>query len=138
MLRKVLATLLALAMLLSCISVLAEGNFNAEGYPVVNEPITLRVLIGNSAASPADFNELQIIQEIEAKTGIHIEWIMAGSGLTEKRSIMLATGDLPDIIVRDVTPAELVTYGANGTFIPMQDLIDQYAPNVLKLFAYPQ
>ena len=59
---------------------------------------------------------------------------MAGSGLTEKRSVMLATGDLPDIILKDVTATELVTYGENGTFIPMQDLIKQYAPNVTALF----
>lgn len=132
MLRRIVSLFLSLVMVLSVSAALAE--FNAEGYPIVTEPVTLRVLVGNSAASPADYNDLQIIQEIEAKTGVHIEWIMAGSGLTEKRSVMLATGDLPDIIMKDVTAAELVTYGANGTFIPMQDLIDQYAPNIISLF----
>lgn len=134
MLRKILATVLVLMMALAGTAVAETAAFNAEGYPIVNEPITLRVLVGNSAASPADYNDLQIIQEIEQKTGIHIEWIMAGSGLTEKRSVMLATGDLPDIILKDVTATELVTYGENGTFIPMQDLIKQYAPNVTALF----
>ena len=132
MLRRIVSLFLTLVMVFTAAAALAD--FNAEGCPIVTEPVTLRILIGNSAASPADFNELQIIQEIEAKTGVHIEWIMAGSGLTEKRSVMLATGDLPDIIMKDVTAAELVTYGANGTFIPMQDLIDQYAPNIVRLF----
>ena len=134
MLQKLVSAILVLVMACTGVAFAADANFNAEGYPVVNEPITLRVLIGNSAASPADFNDLEIILQIEEKTNIHIEWIMAGSGLTEKRSIMLATGDLPDIIMKDVTATELVTYGENGTFIPMQELISKYAPNIVSLF----
>ena len=134
MLRKLIATVLAVLMVCGGVAFAQGDNFNPDGYPIVSEPITLRILVGNSAASPADFNDLQIIQEIEAKTGIHIEWIMAGSGLTEKRSVMLATDDLPDIIMKDVTATELVTYGENGTFVPMQDLIGEYAPNITALF----
>ena len=72
MLRKILATALVLMMALAGTAVAETSVFNAEGYPIVNEPVTLRVLVGNSAASPADYNDLQIIQEIEQKTGIPI------------------------------------------------------------------
>lgn len=116
---------------------LASGEgigFHKEGYPIVDEKITLRVLVGNDAFSPADFNDLELMQQIEEKTNVHIEWIMAGSGLAEKRALMLSTGDLPDMFASSVTANELVRYGANGSLIPMQDLIDEYAPNILSLF----
>lgn len=140
MAKRTLATLLAVLIMLTALPLAfasaeaTDPNFNPTGLPIVKEKVTLRILTGNSAANPADFNDLQIIKDIEAATNVHIEWIMAGAGFEEKKSLMLATGDLPDIINRSVTAAELVKYGANGTFIPMQDLIDNYAPNTLKLF----
>lgn len=140
MAKKMLASLLAAVLMLTALPLSlataqsADPNFNPTGLPIVKEKVTLRILTGNSAANPADFNDLQIIKDIEEATNVHIEWIMAGSGFEEKKSLMLATNDLPDIINRSVTAAELVKYGANGTFIPMQDLIDAYAPNTLKLF----
>jgi len=133
--RKLLSMLLVAVMALSIAPLaLAIDNFNAEGYPIVDEKITLRVLVANDAFSPPDYNDLKLVQDIEELTNIHIEWIMAGSGVTEKRALMLSTGDLPDMFAASVTADELVRYGSNGTFIPMQDLIDAYAPNILSLF----
>lgn len=48
MLRKILATALVLMMALAGTAVAETSVFNAEGYPIVNEPVTLRVLVGNS------------------------------------------------------------------------------------------
>jgi len=110
-------------------------SFNATGFPIVNQQVTLRILTPNSAANPPDFNDLLIMQKVEAKTNVRIDWVMAGAGFNEKKALMLATGDLPDIINRSVTAAELIRYGGNGTFIPMQNLIDQYGVNTKKLFS---
>ena len=44
MLRKILATVLVLMMALAGTAVAETAAFNAEGYPIVNEPITLRPL----------------------------------------------------------------------------------------------
>ena len=109
------------------------SNFNETGLPIVNETVTFRVLTANSATGPSDFNDLAIMQSVEADTNVHIDWIMSGSGYDEKRALMLSSGDLPDFMTRSVTATELVKYGADGTFIPMQDLIDEYAPNIVAI-----
>ncbi len=55
---------------------------------------------------------------------------------------MIAGGDLPDIFMGDMgvdfTPAQLLFYGQQGIFIPLNDLIAQHAPRMPKIFAdYP-
>ena len=48
-------------------------NFNAEGYPIVNEPITLKVLwCINDSVDLAPFEEIPAIQKMEEETGIHL------------------------------------------------------------------
>lgn len=134
--KKTLVSLI-LAIILAAMPVLAlgDGEFNAEGLPIVNEPITLRVLVCNDAENPADLNDLPIMKKLEEDTGIHIEWIMPGAeAYAEKRSLMLATGDLPDLIAGQCTDAEQIQYGSVGAFLPLEDLIDQYAPNLKAIF----
>lgn len=55
----------------------------------------------------------------------------------EKRQISLASGDLPDVYmlipwVDAFSPAELIRMGKQGVLVPLNDLIDKYAPNVKK------
>ncbi|NMA66923.1 MAG: extracellular solute-binding protein [Clostridiaceae bacterium] len=113
-----------------------DSNLNPVGeYPIVKEKVTLKVLIPNDVNHPKDINEIPIVQRAEEITNVHIEWIMPGTGFEEKKSLMLATGDLPDFIISGVTEAEQIRYGSEGTLIPLNDLIDQYAPNLQKVFA---
>lgn len=106
------------------------NNFNETGYPIVNEKLTFRVLIQNQPTHPSDMNDQALMQRTEELTNIHIEWIMPGAGFAEKKSLMLATGDLPDFFMTGLTANELAKFGDDGTLIPMQDLVDQYAPNL--------
>jgi len=43
-------------------------------------------------------------------------------------SLMIASGDIPDIVLTSNT--NFFTNGADGAFEPLEDLIDQYAPNL--------
>ena len=134
--KKTLVTL-ALAVMLAVLPVLslADGAFNETGLPIVNEPVTLRILVCNDAENPADLNDLSIIKKMTEDTGIQVEWIMpGGEAFNEKRSLMLATGDLPDLIAGQATDAEQIQYGSVGAFLALEDLIDKYAPNVKNLF----
>ncbi len=133
--KKVLAILLVFTLLLAQTSAFAEGISKA-GYPVTEEPVTLRVLTGTGALTPQDINTMTIFKKAEEAMNIHIEWITApsGSAYNDKLSLMLATDDLPDIILGGVSEIQLVKYGSEGSFIPMEDLVEEYAPNLCKLF----
>ncbi|MBM7789993.1 extracellular solute-binding protein [Tenggerimyces flavus] len=55
----------------------------------------------------------------------------------EKRQISLASGDYPDLYmlipwVDQFTPAELLKLGNQGVILPLNELIDKYAPNIKK------
>ncbi len=137
-LRAVLPTALALCLAWPAGLALAEtdANFNATGYPVVNEPVTITILashdIGQDQLSYAD---MPLFKEISEKTNVQIEWIeVPSSAFAEKKGLILASGDLPDAFWGDgLTDADILM-NANTAFIPLNDLIDQYAPNLKAVF----
>lgn len=136
MVKKALCMALAGAMLLPAAVSADEIGFHAEGYPITDEPVTLRILINNAVENPSDMNELSIMQQWMEETGVNIEWIMAGGdGWSDKMNLMLATGDLPDLIAGQVGIDNIIRYGTEGTFIQMDELIDQYMPNLQERFA---
>ena len=106
-------------------------NFNETGYPICpDEKVTLRVMMSSNPQMPSDLNELDLIKEAEETMNVHVEWIMVPSnGWNDKKSLALATGDLPDIFDAALTTADLTKYGPEGTFIPMQDLLEKYGVN---------
>jgi putative aldouronate transport system substrate-binding protein len=56
-------------------------------------------------------------------------------GAKEKRQISLASGDYPDAYILTAyidqfSQADVLKYGQQGVFVPLNDLIDEYAPNI--------
>lgn len=80
-------------------------------------------------------------QEIEKRTGVHIEWDTYSSDVETVLQTRLASMEgLPDMV--ELPPFDsnvgVDTYSANGVLVPLNDLIDQYAPNIRQLFEkYP-
>ena len=112
-----------------------SANFNATGYPVVNEPITITAMTF-AAANSGDFNELSMLKEISEKTGVNVKFDqITGDAWTEKKNLTLAAGsDLPDLFYGGgITDSDILKYGKAGSFIPLNDLIDKYAPNIKKM-----
>ena len=113
----------------------AIPNFNPTGYPIVKDKITLRVALNTRPEMPSDLNTEENQINMEKITNIHIDWLaIPNEGWTERKNLMLATGDLPDIFDAQLDAADLTRYGPDGTFIPMQDLIKNYAPNFTHLY----
>ncbi|MEG0355940.1 MAG: hypothetical protein RR621_09865, partial [Lachnospiraceae bacterium] len=49
----------------------ADANFNETGYPIVKEPITLKVMLAiRDVDSLVDINDMPAIQALEQETGI--------------------------------------------------------------------
>ncbi|WP_062051614.1 extracellular solute-binding protein [Bacillus sp. JCM 19034] len=107
-------------------------NFNKEGFPIVDEPITLHFMAGKHATHADDYNEVTIWKEYEKLTNIEIEWeMMPREGLEEKRNLALAGGNLPDVFYTSYMPnSDLIKYGQQGVFVTLNDYIEEYMPNL--------
>lgn len=111
-----------------------DANFNAEGYPVVKEPIELNAATYCGTMS-GDFNEMQIFKELAEKTGVKVNFDMIPpTAWPERKSLMLASNELPDLIYGgDITMNDQIKYSRSGMFLPLNDLVDKYAPNIKKM-----
>lgn len=118
----------------------AAQNVNPSGMPIVNEAITLKMVAGQSPLH-GEWKDKLLWVEATKRTGIQVEWdLVPNSNLQEKKNLLLASGELPDVFYGGgITPQDIVTYAEQGVFVPLNDLIDQYAPNFKKLMEqYPE
>lgn len=116
-------------------SVVAEedGNVTPVGeYPIVKEAITLKIMGRKDPGAP-DWDELELFKRLTEITNINFEFEMCESDtFSEQKNIALVGGEYPDMIWRDDSSAitDEETYGPQGIFLELSDLIEQYAPNI--------
>lgn len=107
---------------------------SVESFPVPNK-LTLKMFAA-SRPEAGEYNEMQIIKDLEKQTNIHIDWTLVKDGLQEKKNLLFASNDLPDAFYGPVLNDEdLAKYGTQGQLIPLEKLIEQYAPNIKKMLA---
>lgn len=100
----------------------------------LQETKTLKFMTQSSPLAPKDPNEKLILQRLEKETGVHIDWTNYQSDFNEKRNLDISSGDLPDAIHNDgASDADLMNWAKKGVIIPVEDLIDQYMPNLKKI-----
>lgn len=112
-----------------------DVEVNVEGFPIVDEGITLS-LMAPGVGNP--WEDMVTMQEYSEMTGIELEYSTPPIDDFETRfNLAFASGDLPDIIYAPgntaLSPAREVDYGRQGLLIPLNDLIDEYAPNLSAL-----
>ena len=79
---------------------------------------------------------------LEKQFDIDFDWQTTtydGSVAGEKRQVSLASGDYPDAYflvpwVDAFSRNEILKYGQQGVLVPLEDLIDEYAPNLKERF----
>lgn len=77
--------------------------------------------------------DLWMWQEYEKMSGVQVEWEEL-SDIGEKKNVILTRKQLPDAFYQvDWSNGELLKYGQQGLFIPLEDLIKEHAPNLQKL-----
>ncbi|WP_347835234.1 extracellular solute-binding protein [Gracilibacillus sp. JCM 18860] len=104
---------------------------NKEGYPIVEEEITLSLMAPGTGL--AEWEDMPTLQQYSEKTNINFEYDTPPlSDFQTKLNLAFASGDIADIIfgagTADLTPGMEVDYGEQGVLIPLEDLIDEYAP----------
>ncbi|GIP40531.1 sugar ABC transporter permease [Paenibacillus sp. J31TS4] len=118
-----------------------SANLNPTGMPIVKEPISLTFFTGKSSVNGNNFEETMLWKEYGKLTNMNVKFeLVPFETLTEKRNLTLASGDYPDAFYTARLGAnDLAKYGSQGVFIPLNTLIDQYAPNLKKLMEqYPE
>lgn len=108
---------------------------NRTGFPIVKEPITLNATAIQQTWS-RDWNEMPMFQAYEEETGIKVEFTMIPQAdRREKVNIMLASADYPDIAFTPGLNARTSEMAADGVILPLNGLIDEWAPQMQKMFA---
>jgi putative aldouronate transport system substrate-binding protein len=103
--------------------------------PIVNEKVTLKVLVrGNSSVE--DFATNEFTKWLEEKTNIHIDWEVAPEkSATEKLNLVLSSGEYPDVIMGfGVSPTQMMIFGTQGVFLPLNKLIEEYGVETKRMF----
>lgn len=66
-----------------------KDNFNATGLPVVNKPVSLRMVAPKAALAP-EFSEMEIFKRLEQETNVKIDWEnIPDTDYTEKKTCCL-------------------------------------------------
>lgn len=73
-----------------------------------------------------------VSQKLTEKTGVSLEYVPIVGDRNQKLDLWLAGEDYPDIII--MQPKHIGKYRDAGAVIPLEDLIDQYGPNIKKKF----
>ena len=108
-----------------------QGNFNKEGLPITNEPVTLTVLTTRWGSMGDSFTQNQWLIDLEKKTNIKPEWqVQSLNDWGEQKSILLASQDLPDVIIGSQTFGDTDILNNSDLFLDLTDLIEQYMPNL--------
>lgn len=112
-----------------------------EGMPIVEESISLNFIAGQDIRPGDDWNDILVLNEYEKLSNVKVEWeLIPSNSIEEKRNLRLASGELPDAFYHMGLPqSDLMKYGEQGIFIKLNDLIEDYAPNLKALFEeYPE
>lgn len=113
---------------------------NTTGFPIVTDNITLK-MFGMYEPGTTYWEDNLFFKRMEELTNISLtfEAVPIQSYYT-KKSFMLESTELPDFLFRAaLSPSEEVKYSENGTLIPLNSLIDNYAPNLKSLLdKYPE
>lgn len=111
-----------------------DSYLNSETLPITKEPVEMSFVIETSATKP---DEMWFWKWLEEKANIKATVkAIDGSAWSEKFTLMMASGDYSDVFLNvAMYPAAVANYGqSEPIFIPLNDLVEKYAPNVMKQF----
>lgn len=159
--KKLMCSVLALALSLSVFgcnpSGTTSGSSTADGSTTSNEssvgessasesgtsetattdvPTFKVVTVRWTDAWPTDFLKTGVMKEAADKAGVNIDWqVYYNSDWAEQKSLLLASGDLPDAFWGSICLTDTDINQNESYFTELTDLIDQNMPNLKTAFA---
>jgi putative aldouronate transport system substrate-binding protein len=152
--RKAFVLVLCLALVPAFLGVASgqkEGPAAGASAGIVNGPDVLPIVKpGNKVTLTMfttfstrvdNFEENVFTKWVEEKTGLSLDFVAGpAADAKTKLNLLLNSGGYPDIIIKQLSQAEMSMYGTQGILIPLDDLIKKYAgTQTLQLFKqYPR
>ena len=109
-------------------------NFNAEGLPIVNEPITVDTWI--EGGTDIDWTNNGFVNTVAEESGIQMEiTAVSGADSVTQRNLRLASGNFPDVFMLDwtsiMTFTDIMQYGVQEQILaPIDQYIEPYSENM--------
>lgn len=91
------------------------------------EPFEISIFLGEAGQQPTPDNK--IYKMIKEKTGASFNFEFLAGDLNQKLGVMIAGSDYPDLMTSNVKLTDA------GAFIPLEDLIEEHAPNLKAHYA---
>jgi putative aldouronate transport system substrate-binding protein len=113
-----------------------EENDDSEASDEL-EPVTFTYFSGQATNRERDTNDTYLGQYLEERTGVNFQLEYLTGDIDQRVGVMMASGDYPDVVDPDSKLDDLIDAGA---FIPLNDLIEEHAPNLKALYEdyFPQ
>lgn len=130
MLKRTLCALMTMVMLLTVAPMaLAQGEIT---FPLVSEPLSLTFMAPRPSDYANGYEDMTLFKEYEKMTGIDIVWEeVPQTGWGEKIQLVLNSFELPDVIYSGgISTSDAARYGAEGTLLPLNDLIENHTVNI--------
>jgi putative aldouronate transport system substrate-binding protein len=110
--------------------------------PITQQKYTMSAFMVINPDTYTDITTNTLLADFEKTTNVHLDLVTAIAGEHEEKiNLLLNSGEYPEIIVDQGvgTTGNRVRYGTTeGIFLPLNDLIEQNAPNIKNYFAkYP-
>lgn len=114
-----------------------DGLMYAEGLPIVDEGTYSFSIFCDDSSSTGEF---YMMDEFKKQTNVDVELnIFAYENATERLNLDLNSGNYSDVIGGWILDdAKILTYGVEqGVFIPLEDIYEQYCPNIMAILDLP-
>lgn len=122
--RSLLAVASAVGLTAGMFATTAYGNTSQQ-------PVAVNMFAGVSSFN-GNLNTNWFTTYAEKKFNMKINWdVVDSTDVSTKQPVLLASGDYPDIFwAGSFSNAQLLQYGQQGVFLPLNNLLQKYAPNV--------
>lgn len=102
-------------------------------YPIVQQPLTLSLLVPQNLSGTPDWSTNAASQWMEEVTGVTINYVVAPD-FAQARTLAVASGDLQDMQMGGHPATDIMKYGPQGIYVALNDLIDEHAVWVQRMF----
>ena len=109
---------------------------SAQDLLISDTPLELTIHMHHKRYTSYDEN-WPVEQAARELTNVYLRDATVGSNSTDSReamNLLLASGDMPDIVGTSRIKEFVMQYGPEGAFLPLNDLIAEHAPNIQAYF----
>ncbi|MCM2677953.1 extracellular solute-binding protein [Alkalicoccobacillus plakortidis] len=124
------SSLLTFSILVACNNS-ASDPVDSEGHSASDEPLNIQMFAGLYNELPEMDNEFWTEWQEQTNTQLDIEWVPSGD-LDTKMDLVLASGDLPEVLSAPNTRPPLINAIKNGAFWELSEFLGDYSdyPNL--------